>query len=121
MVQTTPQSLAPRPRGDEPHIVPRMPRVNSTCTLSLDWRLVFPEICEADIGERVFCRTFSLNSRGACERGARLVRCDGIEAPGLRIPMKAATDSDGKAATHSDPKRPLFQRSDLAGVIFAVG
>ncbi len=35
----------------------------------------------------------------------------------LRIPMKAASDSDGKAATHSDPKRPLFQRSDLAGVI----
>ena len=40
---------------------------------------------------------------------------------GLRIPMKAATDSDGKAATDSDPKRPLFQRPDLAGVIFAVG
>jgi len=39
----------------------------------------------------------------------------------LRIPMKAASDSDGKAATHSDPKRPLFQRSDWAGVIVAVG
>ncbi len=39
----------------------------------------------------------------------------------VRIPMKAATDSDGKAATHSDPKRPLFQRSELAGVIVAVG
>jgi len=39
----------------------------------------------------------------------------------VHIPMKAASDSDGKAATHSDPKRPLFQRSDLAGVIFAVG
>jgi hypothetical protein len=39
----------------------------------------------------------------------------------LRIPMKAASDSDGKAATHSDPKRPLFQRPDLAGVIVAVG
>jgi hypothetical protein len=39
----------------------------------------------------------------------------------LRIPTKAATDSDGKAATDSDPKRPLFQRSDLVGVIFAVG
>jgi hypothetical protein len=39
----------------------------------------------------------------------------------MRIPMKAATDSDGKAATDSDPKRPLFQRSDLAGVIIAVG
>jgi hypothetical protein len=39
----------------------------------------------------------------------------------MRIPMKAASDSDGKAATHSDPKRPLFQRSDLAGVIVAVG
>jgi hypothetical protein len=35
--------------------------------------------------------------------------------------MKAATDSDGKAATDSDPKRPLFQRSELAGVIVAVG
>ena len=39
----------------------------------------------------------------------------------VRIPMKAASDSDGKAATHSDPKRPLFQRSELAGVIVAVG
>jgi hypothetical protein len=39
----------------------------------------------------------------------------------MRIPMKAATDSDGKAATDSDPKRPLFQRSDLAGAMFAVG
>jgi hypothetical protein len=39
----------------------------------------------------------------------------------VRIPLKAATDSDGKAATDSDPKRPLFQRPDLAGVIFAVG
>jgi hypothetical protein len=39
----------------------------------------------------------------------------------LRIPMKAASDSDGKAASHSDPKRPLFQRSELAGVIVAVG
>ncbi len=39
----------------------------------------------------------------------------------MRIPLKAATDSDGKAATDSDPKRPLFQRPDLAGVIFAVG
>ncbi|MCP4968715.1 MAG: hypothetical protein GY926_26240 [bacterium] len=39
----------------------------------------------------------------------------------VRIPMKAATDPDGEAATDSDPKRPLFQRSDLAGVIFAVG
>ena len=39
----------------------------------------------------------------------------------VRIPMKAASDSDGKAATHSDQKRPLFQRSELAGVIVAVG
>jgi hypothetical protein len=35
--------------------------------------------------------------------------------------MKTASDSDGKAATHTDLKRPLFQRSDLAGVIVAVG
>ena len=49
-------------------------------------------------------------------------RYAGLDAKNdLRIPMKAATDSDGKAATDSDPKRPLFQRSDLAGVIFAVG
>jgi hypothetical protein len=26
-----------------------------------------------------------------------------------------------KAATHSDPKRPLFQRPGLTGVIVAVG
>ncbi|NQW11318.1 MAG: Rieske (2Fe-2S) protein [Alphaproteobacteria bacterium] len=38
----------------------------------------------------------------------------------------AQSDENGqrfrrKAATHSDPKRPLFQRSELAGVIDAVG
>ena len=41
-------------------------------------------------------------------------------------PPGAHSDENGhrfrrKAATHSDPKRPLFQRSGLAGVIVAVG
>jgi hypothetical protein len=39
----------------------------------------------------------------------------------VRIPMKTASDSDGKVATHSDPKWPLWPRVDLAGVIVAVG
>jgi hypothetical protein len=42
-------------------------------------------------------------------------------------PLKTAhSDENGhpfrrKAATHSNPKRPLFQRSGMAGVIVAVG
>ena len=39
----------------------------------------------------------------------------------LRIPMKAASEPGGKAATDSGLKRPLFQRSDLAGVTFVLG
>ncbi len=58
---------------------------------------------------------------GERDLDAELVRFGGFSLTDVRSPMKAATDSDGKAATDSDLKRPLFQRSDLAGVIFAVG
>ena len=62
---------------------------------------------------------------GRPRRGSTFFESDVPPQPFTRglvhIPMKAASDPDGKAATHPDPKRPLFQRSDLAGVIFAVG
>ena len=40
--------------------------------------------------------------------------------------LAAHSDENGhrfrrEAATHSNPKRPLFQRSELTGVIVAVG